>query len=583
MTDKDRCEGGSITVFMTFLFLLLFALTGTVLDSARFFGSGGYMKVSSYGAAVAVYGDYNRELFREYALFGYGGYNGIGETDWTEEFEQVLIKNLTERPTEQNPSLQGLFSKKYASVYQLGAVSVNLDDTDFLIQEEQFMRQLKAWAKAAAVRDITDKLLEWIKGTDSKNQTDLLDSVEETAQLESKKLQQEKKSPDNSGGEDGSQQVLKEEEETYDEEDGKRQDENKGSGKNTGISSAKSQNPLEYLRKLMRNGVLSLVCDEDSLAESEVHIRATREKDGDMAEKNQKEKTESNEKWHQQGTGTGILKGLLKQSDSLWDDEMFCSQNKKGVLLLYASHMFGSYLSGKGRTQPYGLEYLVTGKRNQKDAIAAVVNRLFFIRTLLNYIYVSGEPVLQQKSLATATAIAAPFAAEAFIPVIQQSILLVFSLEEACVDITALLQGKIVPIMKNQTNFKMRYEELCAASPVIFHRRAAVYPEAGKGVALKDFSRGIGYIHYLWLMLLMTSWDNLYQRSLDLIQDDLREKYNHSFDIGSCICQTKATVTYGMPLLSAVFLVKGAEDAVDKDKMAQGMVVRKTEISYGYQ
>lgn len=73
---ENGMEDGSITVFMTFIFLLLFTLTGAALDSARYFGSGGYVTTSAYGADVAVYGEYNRELFTEYGLFGYGGCNG---------------------------------------------------------------------------------------------------------------------------------------------------------------------------------------------------------------------------------------------------------------------------------------------------------------------------------------------------------------------------------------------------------------------------------------------------------------------------------------------------------------------------
>ena len=41
-------EDGSITIFMTFIFLLLFALTGATLDSARYFSSGGYVRSVSY-------------------------------------------------------------------------------------------------------------------------------------------------------------------------------------------------------------------------------------------------------------------------------------------------------------------------------------------------------------------------------------------------------------------------------------------------------------------------------------------------------------------------------------------------------
>ena len=91
-------EDGSITVFMTFVFLLLFALTGATLDSARYFSSGGYVRTSAYGAEIAAYGEYNRELFTEYGLFGCGGFNGKGEEDWLDRYEEILQENLKERP-----------------------------------------------------------------------------------------------------------------------------------------------------------------------------------------------------------------------------------------------------------------------------------------------------------------------------------------------------------------------------------------------------------------------------------------------------------------------------------------------------
>lgn len=569
-------EGGSITVFMSFIFLLLFALTGAALDSARFFSAGGYMGVAAYGAEIAVYGDYNRELFHDYGLFGYGGFGGIGESDWRDDYVQILLKNLAERPAGEGQWT--LFPKKYASVYQMGAVSVSLDEVGYLSQEEQFMKQLDEWLKITAQRDITQTLMEWIQGTDNGSRQSLLSGLEKTAEVEEKERLQESVKKDageipngppaqGAGNEDIGGDAWREEK--------------VNSGETAEAVASKTENPLNFLKKLMRDGVLALVCNEDSLAENEVYPRDN-EDDRNAADV-QEDETEDGKAWDQRKSGTGILKGLLRQSDSLWDREMFRNQKKKGKLLLYVSKMFGSYVDKKDRAVSYGLEYVVTGKQNQKDAMAAVVNRLFLIRTLLNYLYVGSSPLLQEKSLVTATSIAAPLAAEAFIPVIQQCILLILSLEEACVDITALLEGKAVPVLKNQTNFKIQYEEICIASKALFRQRAAAYPDAGETVALDNLTESMGYTHYLWLLLLMTSWDRLYQRSLDVIQSDLRERYNQSFELDHCISQTEVTVRYGMPLLSSVFLIKRPENAVDRDKISHGLIMRQTTVSYGYQ
>lgn len=570
---------GSITVFMTFVFLLLFALTGVVLDSARFFGSGGYMKVSAYGADVALYGNYNRELYQDYGLFAYGGYDGIGQADWIEEYEQILFKNIAERPSEEKRGVTSFFAKRYASVYQFGAVSVKLDETGFLTQEKQFMKQVDAWMKTTVVKDITETLLKRIKGTDHGKQKELLEGLEGTAQVENQLEQQkEEEQKKERGGNKSVQATAKATD--YEKEASVSDVDSVKGDKTIGRNSGNEKNPLEFLRELMRDGVLALVCDEDCLAENEVPSR----EEGDTHENTVSGGKEgSNKQWDNQKSGSGILKGLLKQSDSLWEKEMFHTPKRKGKLLVYASQMFSSYTSGKECTAPYGLEYLATGERNQKNAVSAVINRLFLIRTLLNYAYVCSDPALQEESLATATGMSALLSAEAFIPVIQQSILLILSLEEACIDITALLKGKLVPIVKNQTNFQMKYEELCTASKTLFRQKAAAYPPAGEKSSLNNISQGISYVHYLWLMLLMVSWEHLYQRSLDLIQNDLQEKYNQSFHLDSCICEAKVTVTYGIPLLSSIFFVGDAKTEEDSKNDSRGMVFRQITTSYGYQ
>jgi hypothetical protein len=239
--------------------------------------------------------------------------------------------------------------------------------------------------------------------------------------------------------------------------------------------------------------------------------------------------------------------------------------------------MLDSYVSSGEGSVPYGLEYLVTGKSNQKDAFSGVINRLFLIRTMLNYIYVKESPSLQAASLETATAIAAPLMAEAWIPVIQNAILLVLSMEESCVDICALLQGRRVPVLKNKSNFKMSYGEICTAGKSLFESKAKAYDKVGDTLSVSKLNQGLGYVHYVWLLLMMESWDTLYERLFDVLQYDLRENYNSTFTIDKCICDTKVSITYGMNLLYGNFL----REKTSRGNVS-GTVKRKITIRYGY-
>ena len=256
----------------------------------------------------------------------------------------------------------------------------------------------------------------------------------------------------------------------------------------------------------MRDGVLSLVCDETALCERQLEAREASAVENEELE------------WTKGKSGTGILKKFLAQSDSMWNDEMLDDQKKKGELIVYVMDKLGSYISHQGEAVPYGLEYLVSGKSSQKDAFASVVSRLFTMRALINFLYVEKDPILLSQSLETATALAATLMAEAFIPVIQHGILLVLAMEEACVDVTALLLGRRVPVLKNQSSFQMKYAQICTAGKALFRAKAQNYPKAESATRLTDMRSGLGYMQYLWLMLLMNTWEDLYQRTLDVIQ-----------------------------------------------------------------
>lgn len=544
-------EEGSITVFMTFIFLLLFALTGATLDSARYFGSGGYVRSSAYGAEIAAYGEYNRELFAEYGLFGCGGFNGKGEEDWLDRYEEILQENLKERPNSRDG---GIFPRRYASVYQISGIRTEFKEVHFLTEEKYFRQQLRKWITAAGVKDLGDDLLKHVLGTDQGQKEELLRDLEETDSLEAGKATAPIKNFD--AGKDNSEDA------------------------DLGKQEKKVENPLEFLKELLQDGVLSLVCDTASLCERDIDSRGT-------AGQNEAVPVDlparKNKSWTKGKSGLGIMKKFLEQEDSMWNDEMMSDSGKKGELILYVTNKLESYVSEHKGAVPYGLEYLISGKNSQKEAFSTVINHLFLIRTMTNFLYVEKDPVLQAQSLETATAIASPLMAEALIPVIQKGILMVLSMEEACVDITALLQGRQVPVLKNQGSFQMQYAQICLANRKLFREKAKNFPKERGGLLAGDNRSSLGYAQYLWLMLMMHSWDELYQRTLDVIQFDLRERFNQTFTIDQCICRTKVVVTYDLPVLfERLTKQKDYRNSLNGAKGTAGILSRRIAVVYGY-
>lgn len=544
-------EEGSITVFMTFIFLLLFALTGATLDSARYFGSGGYVRSSAYGAEIAAYGEYNRELFAEYGLFGCGGFNGKGEEDWLDRYEEILQENLKERP---NSGGRGIFPRRYASVYQISGIRTEFKEVHFLTEEKYFRQQLRKWITAEGVKDLGDDLLKQVLGTDQGQKEELLRDLEETDSLEAGKATAPIKNFD--AGKDNSEDA------------------------DLGKQEKKVENPLEFLKELLQDGVLSLVCDTASLCERDIDSRGT-------AGQNEAVSVDlpagKNKSWTKGKSGLGIMKKFLEQEDSMWNDEMMSDSGKKGELILYVTNKLESYVSEHKGTVPYGLEYLISGKNSQKEAVGTVIDHLFLIRTMTNFLYVEKDPVLQAQSLETATAIASPLMAEALIPVIRKGILMVLSMEEACVDITALLQGRQVPVLKNQGSFQMQYAQICLANRKLFREKAKSFPKEGGGLLTGSNRGSLGYTQYLWLMLMMHSEDELYQRTLDVIQFDLRERFNQTFTIDQCICRTKVVVTYDLPVLfERLTKQRDYRNSLNGAKGTAGILSRRIAVVYGY-
>ncbi len=535
---------GSITIFMTFLFLLMLSLVGVSLDSARFFGSRGYVEAAGLGAHMASFGDYNKELFQEYGLLAYGGYDGLAKESWLLEYQEIFLENLRTLPPKKE-GWQGIFQKKYTNVYHIHNPVASLSEVSYLAKEDNFLGQIDTWMKATTLTDISELLIGKVTGNQKENPRNILEELQEKQEPEIN----EEKTSDNT---ENSQESI---------------------GDEVTSQEGNGENPITFFQELMTHGILRLVCSEEELSEKIIARRNSVKETSDNLKETE---------WCRQEDGVAMLEGMLSQSDSIWDEEMNKGVKEKGKLLLYASQVFSNYLENGEKHASYGLEYLISGKEKEDDTMAYIVNRLFLMRMLMNYAYVNQNPIFIEKSLVTATEIAVPICAEPFIPLIQQCILLILATEEACVDVTALLQGRLVPFAKTATCFQMQYEEMCLASEGLFQKKATAYKKSTKNQQLMGLQKGWGYLHYLWLMLLMTSWDDLYNRTLDLIQDDLRSRYNESFDISQCICGVEVKLTYEIPILSSVLLKAQIKSFKEEKANRKGFWQQSATIPYKY-
>lgn len=535
-------------MFLTIIFLLFFAMVGVTFDSVRNLSSVGYVRAAAVSAAATVFGEYNRELYEEYGLFAYGGANGKDVEDLEDAYQRILTENISCRPANTK--------EKFVDLYSFRDMTADIQEVSYLIDSKEFLGQVQVYLKQDTVQNLTDVVQDKITSAKDDN---LFGKLEMTNDYEKGKY--DKKEAEDEKGSAISIKGGKIGDESHD-----LKNQNDKNNTDTEPEDLAGGNPLKTFTDLARDGVLGLVCDKKKLSNGVIEPRSLEESENhansDVEER--KEDTQGETKAAQ------ILSDFM--SDAETDTTIVDQSIEKAELLCYANKMLSSYTNDCNRTTKYGLEYLVGGKTEEKSNLAGIVNRLLVIRMLLNFTYVIKDAVLQKKSLATATAIAGVTGLAPVISAVQYTILLILSFQEACIDVTALLEGRQVPVTKNSLNFKMKYEEICVGTKKLFHKKAETYPKA-EGM---EVSSGLTYQQYLWLFMLLTSRDTLEKRVFDLIQYDLRQKYNQTFRIDTCICASGYQIQYQIPFLFVNL------PYIDASVYQQDKSYKSLEVRYGY-
>lgn len=517
----DQKENGSITVFLSIIFLLFFAMFGVTFENVRSLISAGHVRTSAYSAAVTAFGDYNKELYREYGLFGYGGAEGKNVSDLEFAYQRVLFENLSAVPVKKD--------KQYVDLFGYRDIDAIVKKADYITDSNEFLGQVTAFLKQEAVMDIKDTIDQKIQTADK---NEIQSKLAVTKDYEQGKYEQS----DDKKATKGKNAAEEKQEISHDKTD------------------SAGGNPLKFFTNLARDGVLGLVCDEDRMTDG-VITSCQENGRSDQKDEDDKKNKEGTKKAtdikdmqrkdaKSESEAGAILSDLISKNQKQEDErEKVNSPIEKISIIRYANKVFSSYTNEQNRTTKYGLEYLIGGKSREKDNLISVINRLLVVRLLLNFTCVMSDAAFQEKSLATATAIAGITGLPPVINAIQYTILLILSFEEACVDVRALLMGKKISALKKSSDFQMKYEEICMGSKKLFTQKANVYPnDDGK----KEIS-SISYSQYLWSFLLFVSQDTIEKRIFSLIEYDLREKYNRTFCVHTCICKCRYKINYQIP------------------------------------
>ncbi len=335
-------------------------------------------------------------------------------------------------------------------------------------------------------------------------------------------------------------------------------------------------NPLDSLKSLLENSLLQLVVgDTKGLSRDKLVL------DDTVSAGKKKENS-----WQKKDYGTSLKKSEMDEADDGVINQLDAyskkvQENKNGLaqglmekvmISQYIRTHFGSYVeaaSDKETAMQYETEYILCGKSGDMDNLTSTVNMISGLRTPLNLVYLLKNKKIRAKAKATATAVLGLCGLPALVKAGEYMILLCLAYEESLVDTAALLQGRRVPMTKNAKSFHMTYEELFTCSSKLIQKKAKSYPQKEKGL-----SAGFTYEEMICFFMATMKTDTLCYRALDLIQENIRCRYDSTYILKDGILCSKISIGYSLPQKSLSLPVGNMLEFVGYRKRRQ--------VQYGY-
>ncbi len=217
---------------------------------------------------------------------------------------------------------------------------------------------------------------------------------------------------------------------------------------------------------------------------------------------------------------------------------------EKILFLSYLTDHFSGYMKGceESTVMEYELEYILSGKSTDRDALASVVVRILLVRTLFCLIHVLGDSEKCNTVQAFASGLLGFTGLPILILIMKYLVILVWAFEAAMVETAAILQGKKITLIPTKNSFQVGFEELLIMVKPVIQAKAESRPE--------DTGVKLGYTEYLLLFLLLQDETKQNMRTLDLMQENLALE-DDGFRMNRVLYGFNITAEF---LLPAVFL-----------------------------
>ena len=246
---------------------------------------------------------------------------------------------------------------------------------------------------------------------------------------------------------------------------------------------------------------------------------------------------EVSEKETDQTSFPSITVGKVAAEDTEEEKESLLNlAANKALFTEYILEHLGNYRETKENSVlDYEAEYVLGGKKADKDNLSSVIGKIVLIRSGLNLISLLQDGEKRTETYALASGIIGFTGQPVLIKIVQLLIISAWSAAESLTDVKALLEGKKVPILKKADDWNLSLEGIKNFSEEM--------------ITGKDCKHGLTYEDYLRVLLLMQNRKKQYFRTMDILQANMCANENEYFRFKDSIAAVTVRTEYVASIL----------------------------------
>ncbi len=486
---RSGWKSGVITVFFTLMSVLLMSVFFMLIESVRLQGARAQTANIVDMANLSVFGEFEQKLLQDFEVFAVDGAFGSGD------FHIDRVRDRLTEYMEMNasPASDGLTSM-FFDPWRVDLGESKITDYALLSdgQGENFYQQAVAYMRETVLMQSTGKLMQIYR--DSRK----VKKGQET-------YEQEKNNSDKE------MEELKKQEEAKKAEEKQKESENAASNlpaeTESAVETPKIKNPLPALAKLARRDILSVVCGD-----AQIFTGST----GFWELPSRRRLQKGN--WTYKRPYGGIIDDLLFREYLLSKLPNWSKPAEKGEL-------------------HYGLEYVIGGRRRDRDNLKNTVRKLLLVREGCNYMYAVQDEEMSAQTGSMALGVIGWLGVPELTAVLKHALLLGWSYAESILDVRTLMKGGKVPLFKSAGDWEVHLENLADINEMLQDGR-------------REHEKGSDYLEHLRILLNMQGIGTQKKRMLDMAELYVKAGEGLSaFKIDHCIVAIKDETSFLLPPL----------------------------------